>query len=92
MIQNNLLSSQTKFDQNQIKNTELKKICYWSLNVMHDLIGSEIMKNIFGVCLPEVLSCPNKANKANDASPCLMEWLYDARVIYEMLFLTSFSF
>ena len=28
MIQNNSLSSQTKFNQNQIKNTEVKKICY----------------------------------------------------------------
>ena len=28
MIQNNSLSSQIKFNQNQIKNTEVKKICY----------------------------------------------------------------
>ena len=27
MIQNNSLSSQTKFNQNQIKNTDVKKIC-----------------------------------------------------------------
>ena len=32
MIQNNSLSSQTKFDQNQIKNTEVKKIRFgWSI-------------------------------------------------------------
>merc|ERR1711873_316200 len=30
MIQNNSLSSQTKFNQNQIKNAEVKKICYWT--------------------------------------------------------------
>ena len=29
MIQNNSLSSQTKFNQNQIKNAEVIKICYY---------------------------------------------------------------
>ena len=34
----------------------------------------------------------NKAHMANDASSCLMEWLYDASVIHDMLFLASFGF
>ena len=34
----------------------------------------------------------NQAHKANNASSCSMEWLYDASVIQDMLFLASFSF